>query len=251
MQFFCVFILSPAVFSASLFPPESSRHCWWRSFCIFSPAACAGYPVWSNIPGGDRSKLPGKFVIFILNVSVFPVVFVVDVFVVVVVHPYSGTLRLCQCSDSVVTSAWNSSQGLTNKSGNKSSLWRNPFVQWNHICFLQTWLIRMKSVDVLFVFLIIHLRWICCPVWLLMMVFIAFEVHRHWKKACDWQSSSLFMIYDILEEHSKYWIESGRLYQASWYFAFRWSLYDGILNSSWTALFTLATKGNTVIPAVL
>lgn len=45
-------------------------------FCIFSPAACAGYPVWSNIPGGDLSKLPGKFVIFILNVTIFfPVVF--------------------------------------------------------------------------------------------------------------------------------------------------------------------------------
>lgn len=98
--------LSSCLLSLSL-PSLSAADMLVTLFCIFSPAACAGYPVWSNIPGGDRSKLPGKFVIFILNVSIFSrcflvvVVVVVVVIFVVVVHPYSGTLRLCQCSDTV------------------------------------------------------------------------------------------------------------------------------------------------------
>lgn len=131
----------------SLFLPSlSAADVLVTLFCIFSPAACAGYPVWSNIPGGDRSKLPGKFVIFILNVSIF--------------SPCCCG-GFCCCGSSVlrnitsvtmfrhcVISAWNYSEGLNNR----TSLWRNPFVQWNHIYFLQIWLTQVKSIYVMFIF---------------------------------------------------------------------------------------------------
>lgn len=71
--FLCLLHLSSCLFSLSL-PSLSAADFLVTLFCVFSPAACAGYPVWSNIPGGDRSKLPGKFVIFILNVFFPPVI---------------------------------------------------------------------------------------------------------------------------------------------------------------------------------
>lgn len=104
-------------------------------FCIFSPAACAGYPVWSNIPGGDLSKLPGKFVIFILNVTIFSPLFScccggggvfccggLSVFRNIMSVPM---FRHC------VTSAWNSSEGLNNR---PLGLQPEPPFEETHLC---------------------------------------------------------------------------------------------------------------------
>lgn len=114
----------------SLFLPSlSAADVLVTLFCIFSPAACAGYPVWSNIPRGDRSKLPGKFVIFILNVSIF--------------SPCCCG-GFCCCGSSVlrnitsvtmfrhcVISAWNYSEGLNNR---PLGLQLEPPFEETHLC---------------------------------------------------------------------------------------------------------------------
>lgn len=123
--------LSSCLLSLSL-PSLSAADLLVTLFCIFSPAACAGYPVWSNIPGGDRSKLPGKFVIFIKCVYFFPL------------FSCCWCGGFCCCGSSVlrnitsvpmfrhcVTSAWNSSEGLNNR---LLGLQPEPPFEETHLC---------------------------------------------------------------------------------------------------------------------
>lgn len=124
-------LLSSCLLSLSL-PSLSAADMLVTLFCIFSPAACAGYPVWSNIPGGDRSKLPGKFVIFIKCVYFFPL------------FSCCWCGGFCCCGSSVlrnitsvpmfrhcVTSAWNSSEGLNNR---LLGLQPEPPFEETHLC---------------------------------------------------------------------------------------------------------------------
>lgn len=102
MHYVCIFIFSHPVSSASLFPPWVQPTCWWRSF-VFSrlqPALVTRFDL--TYPGVTAANYLASLW-SLLNVSIFPRCFlVVDVVVfVVVVHPCSGTLRLCQCSDTV------------------------------------------------------------------------------------------------------------------------------------------------------
>ncbi len=114
----------------SLFLPSlSAAEVLVTLFCIFSPAACVGYPVWSNIPGGDRSKLPGKFCdIYFKCVYFFPLLlwwFLLLWFIRTQEHYVcDNVLTLC-------VSAWNSSEGLNNR---PLGLQPEPPFEETHLC---------------------------------------------------------------------------------------------------------------------
>lgn len=135
MRYFCVFFISHLVSSASLFPPWVQPTCWWRFF-VFShlqPALVTRFDL--TYPGVTAANyLASLWSLFWMSFSpsrYFVVVVVVVVVFVVVVHPYSGTWRLCRCSDAVMTSAWNSSEGLNNR---LLGLQTEPPFEESHLC---------------------------------------------------------------------------------------------------------------------